>query len=253
MDHIWLIIVEVMHEIFQGSPLRTVPPVFIFLALFLHSKRIPALITSIFWLLFTWWEYMIPEGPYSNRFDLLVIYPFLLFISLYALLSYRLWFSRKKEATHAAPETVQNEDPPSNPEEQTPISHEEQAATDPEKQAAINPEKLQPIEPKNVGLIAKHSTEPVSIGEMLKQEFLIPWELTVSELAEATGIEPVVLDRVCNNKVPMTPKLAYLIAKALGTSPDVWINLQLMNDVAALQKDESFHQQLSEVNPVIKN
>lgn len=81
----------------------------------------------------------------------------------------------------------------------------------------------------------KRTRKPTSVGEMLKEEFLIPLGLTQREFAEHLNVEVKAINRLVNNKTSLNPVLAFKIAAALGTSPEFWMNLQLTNDIYELK------------------
>ena len=80
--------------------------------------------------------------------------------------------------------------------------------------------------------------KPTSVGEMLREEFLIPLRLTQREFAEHLGLEVKAINRLVNNKTSITPKLALKISSALGTTPEFWMNLQIANDLWELKNSD---------------
>jgi len=77
----------------------------------------------------------------------------------------------------------------------------------------------------------KRIRKPTSVGEMLKEEFLIPLGLSQREFAHHIGVEVKCINRLINNRTSITPLLALKISSALGTSPELWMNLQMANDL----------------------
>jgi len=72
---------------------------------------------------------------------------------------------------------------------------------------------------------------PTSPGEMLKEEFLEPLELTQAELSRRMGVTPRVVNEICQGKRAITPRTAILLSDVLGTQPDFWLNCQLKWDL----------------------
>jgi len=72
------------------------------------------------------------------------------------------------------------------------------------------------------------STErkPVSVGEMLVEEFLTPMGLTQGALAAAMGVERKLVNELCNNRRAITADTALMLARVFGNSPDFWLNVQ---------------------------
>lgn len=81
----------------------------------------------------------------------------------------------------------------------------------------------------------KRKTKPTTVGEMLKEEFLIPLGLTQKEFADHLGLDVKTINRLVNNRTALTPLLALKISSALGTTPEFWMNLQMANDLWELK------------------
>ncbi len=77
----------------------------------------------------------------------------------------------------------------------------------------------------------KRTRKPTSVGEMLKEEFLLPLGLTQKEFAEHLGMEVKAINRLVNGRTSITPLLALKMASALGTTPEFWMNLQMATDL----------------------
>ena len=65
------------------------------------------------------------------------------------------------------------------------------------------------------------STErkPVSVGEMLVEEFLPPMRLTQGALAEAMGVQRKLVNELCNDRRAVTADTALMLARVFGNSP----------------------------------
>jgi addiction module HigA family antidote len=80
--------------------------------------------------------------------------------------------------------------------------------------------------------------KPVSVGEILTQEFLEPAELTQGALAQAMGVQRKYVYGLCNNQRAVTASTARMLASAFGNSPDFWRNIQQRSDLwPAMQVD----------------
>jgi addiction module HigA family antidote len=79
---------------------------------------------------------------------------------------------------------------------------------------------------------------PIHPGEILLEEFLIPMDLTQRELANRIGVPYQRVNELVNGKRGVTPSTALRLSKVFGTSPDVWLNLQLRWDLYFAQKAE---------------
>src|ERR1035438_5996161 len=77
------------------------------------------------------------------------------------------------------------------------------------------------------------STErkPVSVGEMLTEEFLTPMSLTQGALAEAMGVERKLVNELCNDRRTVTADTALMLARVFGNSPEFWLNVERRMDL----------------------
>ncbi len=77
---------------------------------------------------------------------------------------------------------------------------------------------------------------PVHPGEVLKDE-LDEIELTQSALVKHIGVLPKTINEICRGKRGISAEMAMKLSKALGGSPQFWLNLQ--NNWEISQLDES--------------
>ena len=73
--------------------------------------------------------------------------------------------------------------------------------------------------------------KPVSVGEMLVEEFLTPMGLTQSALAQAMGVPRKLVNELCNNRRTVTADTALILARVFGNSPEFWLNVQRRTDL----------------------
>ena len=81
--------------------------------------------------------------------------------------------------------------------------------------------------------------EPTHPGEMLREEFLVPMNITQRELAEAIHVPYQRINELVNQKRGVTPSTALRLAKFFGISPDFWLNLQMRWELYKAQKTEN--------------
>lgn len=77
---------------------------------------------------------------------------------------------------------------------------------------------------------------PFHSGEILLEEFLAPAGLTQTAFAETLGWTRARLNELIKGKRGITAEAALDLAKALGTSPKVWMNLQATWDLAQAEQ-----------------
>lgn len=73
--------------------------------------------------------------------------------------------------------------------------------------------------------------KPVTVGEILMEEFMQPLGLTQAALAEAMGVQRKHVNELCNNRRAVTAATALILARVFGNSPDFWLNIQRRSDL----------------------
>ena len=79
---------------------------------------------------------------------------------------------------------------------------------------------------------------PTHPGELLLEEFLKPLGLTQVALARHLGIPTQRINEIVRGKRGITPDTAWLLAEAFGTTPQLWMNLQMNYDLVANRPDK---------------
>ncbi|GAB6110554.1 HigA family addiction module antitoxin [Desulfomicrobium salsuginis] len=72
---------------------------------------------------------------------------------------------------------------------------------------------------------------PVHPGEILRDEFMTDYELTVSGLASALGVSRQSINELLRERRAVSPEMALRLAKFFGNSADFWLNLQRAVDL----------------------
>ena len=80
--------------------------------------------------------------------------------------------------------------------------------------------------------------EPTHPGEMLREEFLLPMNITQRELADAIHVPYQRVNELVNKKRGITPSTALRLSKFFGVSPDFWLNLQMRAELYKTQNTE---------------
>ena len=68
---------------------------------------------------------------------------------------------------------------------------------------------------------------PLHPGEVLREEFLLPLNLSAGAIAKACRVPRTRIERLTREEVGVSGDTAVRLAKFLGTSPEFWLNLQL--------------------------
>jgi len=78
---------------------------------------------------------------------------------------------------------------------------------------------------------------PTHPGEVLLEEFLAPLELSQKALAEHIGVPLQRVNEIVKGRRGVSPETAWLLSRALGTTPEFWMNLQVLHDLARSRPD----------------
>ncbi len=81
------------------------------------------------------------------------------------------------------------------------------------------------------GKTFRNGMRPVHPGEVLKEEFLEPLDMTANKLAEALHVTPARLYEIISGRRGISANTALRLAIALGTTPEFWMNLQMIHDL----------------------
>ena len=81
----------------------------------------------------------------------------------------------------------------------------------------------------DIRLTKRVTTHP---GEMLKHEFLLPLNLSASKLAGEIGVPANRLTELVSGRRSMTANTALKLAERFGTTPESWMNLQMLFDLS---------------------
>ncbi len=73
--------------------------------------------------------------------------------------------------------------------------------------------------------------KPTSPGEILRDEFLVPLELTQRALADSLGCDVKVVNRLVNGRTSVSAEMAIKLGAAFRTTPEFWLNAQKAVDL----------------------
>ena len=85
--------------------------------------------------------------------------------------------------------------------------------------------------------MAQAEFDPVTPGEMLKEEFLAEYGLSQNELAKAVGISPNRIAEIVNGRRRITADTALRLGLYFGNSAEFWMNLQTHYDLKMARRD----------------
>ena len=80
---------------------------------------------------------------------------------------------------------------------------------------------------------------PTHPGEMLREEFLLPMQISQRDLADAIHVPYQRVNELINQRRGITPSTALRLAKFFGGSAAFWLNLQIRWDLYRAQTAEA--------------
>lgn len=75
-----------------------------------------------------------------------------------------------------------------------------------------------------------NTPEPIHPGEHL-QEIIEELGISQYRLAKTIGVPPIRINAIIKRRRSITADTALRVGRALGTTPDYWLNLQRMYDI----------------------
>jgi len=72
---------------------------------------------------------------------------------------------------------------------------------------------------------------PTHPGEMLREDFLPDYELSVSALAEAIGVSRQSVNELLRERRSLSPEMALRLSRLFGNTPEFWLNAQRAVDL----------------------
>ena len=78
---------------------------------------------------------------------------------------------------------------------------------------------------------------PVHPGEILREDFMAPLKLSINSLARALRVPPNHVSGIVNEARGISAKMALRLARYFGTTPDLWLGLQLDYELDVARDD----------------
>jgi len=75
----------------------------------------------------------------------------------------------------------------------------------------------------NSGAMQRRPTHP---GEMLREDFLPDFGLSVAGLAESLGVSRQTVNELLRERRALSPEMALRLARLFGNTPEFWLNAQ---------------------------
>ncbi len=77
---------------------------------------------------------------------------------------------------------------------------------------------------------------PPHPGEIIRDLYLEPLELTVTQAAAGLGVTRKTLSLLLNGHAGISPEMAVRLSQAFGRTPESWLQLQMHYDLAQIRQ-----------------
>jgi len=87
--------------------------------------------------------------------------------------------------------------------------------------------------------------DPPHPGEVLKELYLVPLGLTVTEAAKALGISRKSLSAILNGKAGISIEMALRLSQCFNTTAESWLNMQQQYNLWHTRKNKNFQGEIT--------
>ncbi len=72
----------------------------------------------------------------------------------------------------------------------------------------------------------ERTVRPTHPGEMLREDFMPDYDLTVAGMADALGVSRQTVNELLRERRALSPEMALRLSQLFGNSPEFWLNAQ---------------------------
>lgn len=98
---------------------------------------------------------------------------------------------------------------------------------------------------ENTGNLKRKPTHP---GEMLREDFMPDYGLTVAGLADALGVSRQSINELLRERRALSPEMAIRLGRLFNNSPEFWLNAQRAIDLWVAS--QSLKKAVSRIRPL---
>lgn len=97
--------------------------------------------------------------------------------------------------------------------------------------------------------MTKNNMRPIHPGEILREEYLAPFNMSAHALAMALRVPSTRVGEIVHERRSITPDTALRLARFFGGDAQSWLNLQVAYDLKKAEQ-EILEKIVAEVNPM---
>jgi addiction module HigA family antidote len=94
----------------------------------------------------------------------------------------------------------------------------------------------------------KMKRRPTHPGEILREDFIPDYDLTVSGLAKALGVSRQTVNELLRERRALSPEMALRLSRLFGNTPEFWLNLQRTVDL--WDAEEAIKAEVRKIKPL---
>lgn len=98
----------------------------------------------------------------------------------------------------------------------------------------------------NTEKLKRRTTHP---GEMLREDFIPDYELSVSGLADALGVSRQSVNELLRERRALSPEMVLRLSRLLGNSAEFWLNAQRAVDI--WEASQKLKKEILRIKPLI--
>jgi len=90
--------------------------------------------------------------------------------------------------------------------------------------------------------------KPTHPGEMLREDFLPDYDLSVTGLADAVSVSRQTINEILRERRAVSPEMALRLSRLFGNSPEFWLNAQRAIDLWTAA--QSIKKEVAKIKPL---
>ena len=94
----------------------------------------------------------------------------------------------------------------------------------------------------------KRKVCPIHPGEMLREDFLPDYSLTVSRFAKALGVSRQTVNELLRERRAVSPEMALRLSRLFNNTPEFWLNAQCKVDL--WKAAQLSHKKVAQITPL---
>lgn len=94
----------------------------------------------------------------------------------------------------------------------------------------------------------RRTVRPTHPGEMLREDFMADYGLSVAGLAGALGVSRQTVNELLRERRALSPEMALRLARLFGNSADFWLNAQRAVDL--WEAEQSIGREVERIRPL---